>query len=67
MSISLILIDVGALLFIPAAYNRVFEIFPFGLFVQGTSLALLQTAANPFIIILGSMESSAKRISILKS
>ncbi|HRP18650.1 MAG TPA: glucose/galactose MFS transporter, partial [Ginsengibacter sp.] len=36
-----------------------------GLFVIGTGLALLQTASNPYITILGPLESAAKRISVM--
>ncbi|MES2375030.1 MAG: sugar MFS transporter [Bacteroidota bacterium] len=56
---------IGALIFIPAALNRTYSLFLFGLFVQGTGLAILQTASNPYITILGPAESAAKRISIM--
>ncbi|WP_317173959.1 glucose/galactose MFS transporter [Mucilaginibacter glaciei] len=36
-----------------------------GLFIQGTGLSVLQTASNPYIVILGPVESAAKRISIM--
>ena len=36
-----------------------------GLFIQGMGLALLQTAANPYVSIIGPIESAAKRISIM--
>lgn len=65
MSLGLIVMAVGALIFIPAAYSRQFMLFLLGLFVQGTGLAVLQTAANPYITILGPKESAAKRISIM--
>lgn len=65
MSLGLIVMAVGALIFIPAAYSRQFTLFLLGLFVQGTGLAVLQTAANPYITILGPRESAAKRISIM--
>lgn len=65
MSLGLVAMAVGAVLFVPAAMTRTFEIFLLGLFIQGTGLALLQTAANPYITILGPMESAAKRISIM--
>jgi glucose/galactose transporter len=55
----------GALIFIPAAYSRMFGLFLTGLFVQGTGLAVLQTASNPYVTILGPLESAAKRISIM--
>jgi glucose/galactose transporter len=56
---------VGAFIFVPAALNRTYEIFLVGLFSLGTGLAVLQTAANPYITILGPKESAAKRISIM--
>lgn len=65
MSAGLLVMAVGALIFIPAAIVRTYEIFLLGLFVQGTGLALLQTASNPYITILGPAESAAKRISIM--
>ena len=65
MSAGLFVMAVGALIFIPAAMARTYELFLLGLFVQGTGLALLQTASNPYITILGPPESAAKRISIM--
>ncbi len=65
MSLGLLVMAVGALIFVPAAYSRTYELFLLGLFVQGTGLAILQTAANPYVTILGPIESAAKRISIM--
>lgn len=65
MSFGLIVISIGALIFIPAALSRSYPIFLIGLFVQGTGLSLLQTASNPYITILGPLESAAKRMSIM--
>ncbi len=65
MSIGLWVMAAGALIFIPAAMSRTFGLFLLGLFVEGTGLALLQTASNPYITILGPPESAAKRISIM--
>ena len=65
MSIGLIVMAIGSLIFIPAANARAFQIFLLGLFIQGTGLALLQTAANPYISVLGPIESAAQRISIM--
>jgi glucose/galactose transporter len=65
MSLGLIVISIGALIFIPAALSRSYPIFLIGLFVQGTGLSLLQTASNPYITILGPLESAAKRMSIM--
>jgi glucose/galactose transporter len=65
MILGLLLMAVGALIFIPAASSRTYSIFLVGLFVIGTGLALLQTACNPYVTILGPIESAAKRISIM--
>lgn len=65
MSMGLLVIAAGALIFIPAALTRTYALFLLGLFVQGTGLAILQTASNPYITILGPPESAAKRISIM--
>ncbi len=65
MSFGLLLVAAGSAIFIPAAIYRVYGIFLTGLFVQGAGLALLQTAANPYVTILGPVESGAKRMSIM--
>ena len=65
MSVGLLVMAVGTIIFIPAAMSRTYFLFLLGLFVQGTGLAILQTAANPYITILGPIESAAKRISIM--
>jgi glucose/galactose transporter len=56
---------IGAFIFIPAAMTRTYEIFLLGLFSLGAGLAILQTAANPYITILGAKERAAQRISIM--
>lgn len=63
--VGLLIMALGALVFIPAAYSRQFGVFLIGLFVLGTGLALLQTATNPFITIIGPRESAAKRLAIM--
>jgi len=65
MAVGLLIIAAGALLFIPAALTRIYPVFLLGLFVQGTGLAVLQSASNPYITIIGPPESAAKRISIM--
>lgn len=63
--IGLWILALGALLFIPAALSRVYNLFLLALFTMGTALAILQTVANPFVTIIGPIESAAKRISIV--
>jgi MFS transporter, FHS family, L-fucose permease len=65
MSVGLAVMAVGSLIFIPAAQMRSYPLFLVGLFTQGTGLTLLQTASNPYVTILGPIESAARRISIM--
>lgn len=65
MALGLFIMAIGTLLFIPAAKLRLYGLFLAGLYVQGTGLAILQTASNPYVTILGPRESAAKRISIM--
>ena len=65
MALGLIVMGIGALLFIPAASQRSFPLFLLALFIQGGGLSILQTASNPYISILGPIESAARRISIM--
>lgn len=55
----------GAFIFVPAAMSRTYEIFLMGLFTIGIGLAILQTAANPYITILGAKDRAAQRISMM--
>jgi len=65
MMVGLLVMAGGALVFIPAAQTRTYGLFLTGLFIIGTGLSILQTASNPYITILGPLESAAKRISIM--
>jgi glucose/galactose transporter len=65
MSLGLIVMAVGALVFIPAAEARTYWVFLSGIFIQGMGMTLLQTASNPYITILGPIDSAAKRIAIM--
>jgi glucose/galactose transporter len=65
MVLGLIVMAVGTILFIPAAYTRTYAIFLTGLFITGSGLALLQTAANPYVAIIGPIESTAQRIGFM--
>jgi glucose/galactose transporter len=58
-------IALGAFIFIPAALTRAYQLFLLGLFTIGAGTALLQTAANPYITILGPKERALQRISIM--
>ncbi len=65
MMLGLFVMAVGTLIFLPAAWFRTYALFLAGLFVMGTGLAILQTASNPYITIIGKRETAARRISIM--
>lgn len=65
MSLGLLVMAAGCLVFLPAAWQRSYPLFLTGLFTQGLGLAILQTASNPYVTIVGPIESAAKRISLM--
>jgi len=65
MMVGFYVMATGALIFVPAAFTRTYGIFLLGLFTIGSGLAVLQTAANPYITILGPKERAAQRISFM--
>lgn len=65
MAVGLFVMVLGTLLFIPAAKTANYLFFLVGLFILGTGLTILQTASNPYLVILGPKESAAMRISIM--
>ena len=65
MMIGFWIMALGAFTFIPAAQLRTYSVFLLGLFTLGIGLAILQTAANPYITVLGPQERAAQRISIM--
>lgn len=65
MIVGLVIMVVGSLLFIPAAYSVNYLFFLGALFVMGAGLTILQTASNPYVIFLGPKESAATRIAIM--
>ena len=65
MMIGFWVMSAGAFLFVPAAITMTYGLFLLGLFSIGAGLALLQTAANPYITILGPTERAAQRFSIM--
>jgi len=65
MALGLLVMSIGTILFIPAAYMRTYSLFLTGLFITGTGLTLLQAAANPYVAIIGPIESTAQRVGFL--
>lgn len=62
--VSLVILGLGSLLFVPAAEKSSYTLFLTAIFVQGSGMALLQTAVNPYLSIIGPIDSAAQRISI---
>ena len=65
--VGLLLYTLGALLFYPAANMKSFEFFLFALFIIASGLACLETAANPYITVLGPPKSSEFRLNFSQS
>lgn len=65
--IGLILYAIGAFLFIPAASERSYPFFLFGLFVIASGATFLEAVANPYITFLGDKETAAQRLNMAQS
>lgn len=63
----LTLYGLGALLFIPGSHLMSFEFFLFSLFIIGCGLTCLETAANPYVTVLGDPDSAERRINLAQS
>lgn len=63
----LLLYGVGALMFIPGERLMSFNFFLFSLFVIGCGLTCLETAANPYVTVLGEKEGAARRLNLAQS
>lgn len=65
MALGLVVMAIGCMMFIPGAQMRSYPMFLLGLFLQGSGLSLLQTASNPYVTVIGPIESAARRMSIM--
>lgn len=65
--LGLSLYAVGAFLFIPAAAYQQFSFFCISLYILTFGLAFLETTANPFILSLGSKETSTRRLNFAQT
>lgn len=63
----LLLYATGAFLFYPSAQQSSFNFFLLSLFVLASGLACLETAANPYVTVLGKPETSAFRLNLSQS
>lgn len=60
----LLLYAFGALMFYPAAENSSFNFFLLALFVLASGLACLETAANPYVTVLGPPATATSRLNL---
>jgi FHS family L-fucose permease-like MFS transporter len=65
--IGLLLYATGALLFYPSASMSSFPFFLLSLFILASGLTFLETAANPYITVLGKPETSEFRLNLSQS
>lgn len=65
MSLAFFLFAVAFALFIPAAHNESFALYLLACFLSGTANTVLQAAINPYVTILGPIDSAASRMSIM--
>lgn len=63
----LLLYAIGALLFLPAASTRIYIFFLGALFIVASGCTFLETAANPYVTILGKPETATTRLNFSQS
>ena len=67
ITLGLLLFAFGTFLFYPAAELRQFSFFLVALFIIASGLTLLETAANPYITVLGDSETATQRLNFAQS
>jgi FHS family L-fucose permease-like MFS transporter len=67
MICGLMLFAAGSLMFIPAANTQLYIVFLGALFTIACGLTILETAANPYMTLLGSPEKAAQRLNLAQS
>jgi len=67
MITGLMLFATGSLMFIPAANTQLYVVFLGALFTIACGLTILETAANPYMTLLGSPEKAAQRLNLAQS
>ena len=63
----LLLFAIGAFMFYPAAHTRSYVFFLAALFIIASGLTFLETAANPYITVLGDAEGATRRLNFAQS
>ncbi|REA64222.1 L-fucose:H+ symporter permease [Dyadobacter luteus] len=67
ITLGLLLFAFGTFLFYPAAEMRHFGFFLVALFIIASGLTMLETAANPYITVLGDADSATQRLNFAQS
>ena len=67
MVAGLLVMAVGALLFVPAANVPSFELFLAALIVLATGVTALQVAANPYVTVLGPSRTASSRLNLTQA
>jgi len=65
--LGLSLFALGAFMFIPAANTRLFPFFLLALFIIASGLTFLETAANPYVTVLGDPSTATQRLNLSQS
>jgi FHS family L-fucose permease-like MFS transporter len=65
--IGLLLFGIGSILFVPAANSLQYIYFLGALFIIACGLTFLETAANPYVTILGPSETATRRLNFSQS
>ncbi len=63
----LVIAAIGAFIFYPASEARVFSIFLLALFLVASGMTFLETAANPYMTVLGNPETSSQRLNFAQA
>ncbi|HTZ59462.1 MAG TPA: sugar MFS transporter [Acidobacteriaceae bacterium] len=67
MVVGLLIMALGAILFVPAANVPSFELFLAALIVLATGVTALQVAANPYVTVLGPARTASSRLNLTQA
>lgn len=65
--VGLTITSMGAVIFVPAATLPSYPVFLAALFVVASGITILQVAANPYVALLGSPETSSRRLNLVQA
>lgn len=65
--VGLLVAGCGALLFLPAAQMRSYDLFLGALFILASGITLLQVSANPYVSLLGDPQRAASRLNLAQA